>query len=183
MIFLLEQCMKRLVTNSTIPTLNIVVDLNINEMRVAASEELLPDSDVKFEFIPMRHPNIKRKKQQSDEWLRHVNDLVISILGSMQGRKFKILEKYPSKKSYTYYIRFQPTDKAGNLWDTELQLQIELRDHVSDTHEDFGNVAKQLFVRTYYLENKSYHDMYGILREIWKILDDLQMGNFSSFGT
>ena len=99
----------------------------------------------------------------------------------MQGRKFKILKAYPSKKSYIYYIRFQPADKQGDLWDQELQLQIELRDHISDTHTDIGEVTPELLVKTYYLNGKTERDIMSLMRDIFKILDDLEDGDFNSF--
>ena len=165
-----ENIMKRYIRNS-IPTLYIVIDLTTSTVNVAASDD----------FAELKHPSIKRKFRQSNEWLKHVNDLARSIIGSMQGRKFKILKAYPSKKSYTYYIRFQPADKQGDLWDQELQLQIELRDHISDTHTDIGEVTPELFVKTYYLNGKTERDMMSLMRDIFKILDDLENGDFNSF--
>lgn len=154
-----------------IPVLHIYIDLTEKTANVAASTE----------FVEMHHPSIKRKYKKSDEWLKHVNDLARSIIGSMQGRKFKINKVWTSKKSYTYYIRFQPADKNGDLWRQELELQIELRDHISSTHLDIGEVNSDLLVKAFYLEGKSYRDMYTLMQTIWRILDDLQKGDFSSF--
>ena len=153
------------------PILHIVVELTEDNSNVAASTN----------FVEMKHPSVKRRYKQSDEWLKHVNDLARSIIGSMQGRHFKINRVWTSKKSYTYYIRFQPADKNGDLWRQELELQIELRDHTSSTHLDIGEVNSDLLVRAFYLEGKSYRDMYALMQTIWKILDDLQKGDFSSF--
>ena len=163
--------MKRHIHN-TMPTLYIVIDLTTSTVNVAAAED---------DFVELKHPSIKRKFRRSNEWLKHVNDLARSIIGSMRGRKFKIVKAYPSKKSYTYYIRFQPADKQGDLWDSELQLQIELRDHVSDTHTDIGEVTPELFVKTCYLNGKKERDMMSLMRDIFKILDDLEDGDFNSF--
>jgi len=162
--------MKRYI-KSKLPTLHIVIELSAQSDDVAAS----------VEFKDMTHPAVKRKFQKSDEWLQHVNDLARSIYGSMIARKFDVFKAQPSKKSYTYYLAFRPADKDGNLWDRELGLQIELRDHMSSTHDDIGEVTTKFIVKTYYLENKSYRDMSDMLREIWRILDDVQKGDFSSF--
>ena len=76
---------------------------------------------------------------------------------------------------------FQPADKEGNLWDETLALQIELRDHISDSHTDLGQVTQDLFVKTYYLNDKKYENMMSLFREVRNILTDLQKGDFSSF--
>ena len=162
--------MKRVINNSDL-VLTLYVDVWDNSSQVAAAQDI-PE---------LRHPSIKRKLRQSDEWLDHVNDLVRSIVGSMKGRRFQNIEAWPSKKIYTYYISFQPTDKSGAVWDKKLTLQIELRDHRSKTHDDVGAVTENLIVKTYYLNGKTYRDMMDLYREIWRILDDLQNGDFSSF--
>lgn len=162
--------MKRYIRNS-IPTLYIIIDLAASTINVAASDD----------FVELQHPSIKKRYKHTDSWLKHVNDLARSIIGSMQGRHFKILKAYPSKKSYTYYIRFQPADKRGDLWDQELQLQIELRDHFSKTHTDIGEIAPELFVKTYYLNGKNERDMMSLMKDIFRILDDLENGDFNSF--
>lgn len=131
--------------------------------------------------VELFDPSVTCKHKKSDEWLKNLNDLVRSIIGSLQGRGFHILKAKPSKKSYTYYIVFQPVDKNGDLWDTELSLQLELRDHVSSTHSDKGSITKDLIVKTYYLEDKSYKGMLALLRELWRIFDRLQDGDFSAF--
>ena len=157
--------MKRWIqSSSNIPTLHVIIELTESNIRIAASDE----------FEEITHPSVRRKYKKSDEWLKHVNDLVRSILGSMRGRGFHILQARPSKKSYTYYILFQPVDENGDVWSTELGLQLELRDHVSNSHTDLGQVTKNLIVNTYYLEDKSYRDMTAILKELWRIFDDLQ---------
>ena len=163
----------RIFHNKSCPVLKIVVNLEQDQSRIAADTE----------FIPLKHPNIKRKYKQSDEWLEYINNMVRSIIGSMHGRKFKIIKAYPSNKSYTYYIRFQPTDKQGNVWNQELELQIELRDHSSNTHESFGETTSRLFVHSYNLNGKTYKQLMQLMNEIWRILDDLQDGDFSTFMT
>ena len=165
--------MKRYIrsVSDNIPTLKIIVDIYDAEAKIAASDD----------FIEMKHPSIKKKYRQSDEWLKHVNDLARSILGSMKGRKFNILRAEPSNKSYTYYITFQPANKDGDIWEQDLELQLELRDHVSKTHSDLGAISEKLIVRTYYLNGKTYSDMLAVLKEVWHILDELQEGNFESF--
>lgn len=167
--------MKRLIkanTSDLVPTLHIIIDITEYTADVVASS---------LEFKEMQHPSIKRKFKKSDDWLKEVNDLARSIYGSMISRKFSITKCEPSKKSYTYYIRFQPADKNGDLWDAELELQIELRDHPSETHDDLGQVTHDLFVKTYYLDDAEYKNMMDLFRAIRKILDDLQQGDFSSF--
>ena len=166
--------MKRYIkASTTVPKLRIIVDITYSEVQV----QVAASSD----FKELKHPSIKRKFKKSDEWLKQVNDLVRSIIGSMNGKKFKIIKACPSNKSYTYYIRFQPSDKNGDLWDQELELQIELRDHASKTHASVGEITNRFLVKTYYLEDKTYKDMLALMREIWRILDDLQNGDFSSF--
>ena len=149
------------------PTLHIVIEIRDADVQVVASDE----------FQELKHPNIKKSKKKSDWWLKQVNDIV----GSIKGRKFKILKAYPSKKSYTYYIQFQPTDREGNLWDQELELQIELRDHTSETHLDLGQVGENFFVKAYYLEDELVEGPYKLMQKIWKILDECREGNFDAF--
>lgn len=162
--------MKRYI-HSSIPTLHVVIELSEETRPIAAS----------VEFKEMTHPSVSKKYRQSDEWVRNVNDLARSIYNSMIARKFDVFKSQASKKSYTYYLGFRPADKEGNLWDQELGLQIELRDHVSKTHEDSGQVTEKFIVRTFYLEGQLYSDMFKLLQQIWLILDDVQRGDFSSF--
>lgn len=161
--------MKKLL--KSIPTLHIVIDITDSESGVAAS----------VDFKELKHPSGKKKYRRSDEWLDQVNDLVRSIIGSMQGRKFKILDAKPSNKSYTYYIRFQPADRDGNLWDQELEIQVELRDHRSKTHEDSGFISSKLLVKAFYLDNNLMANGYELMKEMWAIMDQLSEGDFSAF--
>lgn len=156
---------------SYVPTLHVYIDLNDADTPVAAS----------VEFREMRQPSIKRKLKRSDEWLKQVNDLAKSLYSSMVSRGFEVTRAEPSKRSYTYYIRFQPCDRNGDLWDQTLELQIELRDHVSKTHDDIGQLSKDLFVKAFYLEDAQYKNMWELFRQLRHILDDLQDGDFSSF--
>ncbi len=162
--------MKRYTRKTKLPVLHIIIELSETD-NIAAS----------VDFKEMTQPSIKHKYKKSDEWLKYVNDLARSIYGSMLARKFNITKAEPSNKSYTYYIRFQPSDKNGDLWDSDLELQIELRDHTSKTHSDLGQVTSDLLVKTYYIENMQYKDMMSLFRKIRSILDDLQNGDFSSF--
>ena len=157
--------------SKSVPVMKIIVEVFDAEAKIAASDD----------FRELTHPSVKRRYKKSDEWLRQVNDLVRSIIGSMQGRNFKIIKAYPSSKSYTYYIRFQPTDKNGDLWDQVLEFQIELRDHTSKSHKDIGQVTENLLVKTYYLEDEQYKNAYLLMKEIWRVLDALKLGDFSSF--
>ena len=163
--------MKRYI-KSAVPAVKITIELSsIVDAPIAASED----------FTMLTHPNVKRRYKKTDEWLKEVNDIARSIIGSMQGRNFKIIKAYPSHKSYTYYIRFQPTDTNGDLWDQILEFQIELRDHPSKSHTDLGQVSENLLVKTYYLDDEQYKNAYALMQEIWRMLDDLQKGDFSSF--
>ena len=162
--------MKRFIKN--IPTVHIYIDY----------VDVIDDIAAATEFKELQHPNIKRRYKKSDEWLKKVNDLARSIIGSMQGRKFKIIDAHPSKKSYTYYIRFQPADKNGDLWDQVLEFQIELRDHISKNHPDIGPASSKLFIKAYYIDDASYRNMYEIMQALWNVMDELEIGNFSSFG-
>ena len=163
--------MKRFIGNKQVPTLHIYIDLNKKSQPVAA------DSD----FEEMKHPSVKRKYQKSDEWLKEINDLARSIYATMKGKKFNIIRAWPSKKSYTYYIRFQPADKNGDLWDCELQLQIELRDHLSETHADVGEVTDDLVVRSFFIEDTQYRSMFDVYNEVRKLLVQLQDGDLDAF--
>lgn len=153
------------------PTLHIYIDIYAEDVGVVAS----------VEPMELRHPNIKKKYKKSDEWLKQVNDIVRSIYSGMVARKFKILKAKPSNKSYTYYFKFQPTDENGDLWDATLELQLELRDHVSTTHGDLSDVSKDIRFRTYYIEDNEYRNAMSMLKEICNIFDDLQKGDFSTF--
>lgn len=172
LLYFKEAEMKKYIhSTNSVPTLHIVIDISEEGAPVAAS----------VEFKEMHHPSVKREFKKSDDWLKYVNDMARSIYGSMISRKFNITKAEPSKRSYTYYIRFQPADKNGDLWDQELELQIELRDHVSQTHEGLGQVTENLLVKSYYIEGESYRTGWEVMKEIWKILDKLQQGDFTSF--
>lgn len=165
--------MKRLIRANQlhIPKLRLIVELtDSNDAEIVAAT----NDDV------LHHPSVKREYKKSDGWLNIVNDFIKSIIGSMQGRKFKIIKKGASKKSYTYYILFQPADQNGNLWDQELELQIELRDHRSKTHGE-GAISPKLLVKTYYIGEDAFDSTLSIMKHLWSVMDDLSLGDFSSF--
>lgn len=165
--------MKRWIKSSKQDTkpVKIVLEITYKDDSIAAS-----DSE------PLKHPSIRKSRKKSDLWLREINNLVGSLLGTMKGKKFNIIKAYQSGKSYAYYIRFNPADKDGNLFNQELVFQIELRDHTSLTHGDkYDSSQGHLFMKAYYYDDKKYTNLFDLLTDLYKLLDELQEGNFNAF--
>lgn len=160
----------KLFVGDRIPTIHIYIDVEHAISNVAASE-----------FVEMTHPSIKKKFKKSDEWLKQVNDLARSIISFINGRHFKLIKAAPSKKSYTYYIRFQPIGVNGEVLGGEFQFQLELRDHASGTHIDNGMVNDDIVVRAIYLENIEYTSRIALLTKIKDALTEMQKGNIDAF--
>lgn len=171
--------MKRYIsaTASQVPTLHIYVDVVCSTVSIAASEQ---PKFGKYNLFP-EDMSISRRNKKSAAWVKTVNGLIVATIDALQSRRFLIIDAYPSKRSYTYYIRFQPVDKYGDIILEELQLQIELRDHVSHTHPSEGQVSDNLFIKSFTIENTVYPDVWTTLQEIIVILEQAQQGDISAF--
>lgn len=163
--------MKRVMNNSDIKVIHVAIDIEYSQGYVAASGQ------EEFQKMPS-HPSIKKENKKPDEWLDELNDLAESIFVAIHGRGFYLAKEWYSKKSYTYYYRFQPTDAEGNIIEETIEIQVELRDHRSKTHHEHGELASNLFLKTYYLEDNQYSNRFNLLKAIWNLLDELKKGNF-----
>lgn len=164
--------MKRYVhNNSDVTIIRIYVNVYDDSNYVAAAGQ---ENFDKME----KHPSINKKHKRTDAWLSELNDLAASVFMALKGRNFNIIRQWYSKKSYTYYYRFQPVDVNGQLIDKEYEIQIELRDHPSSTHEDHGLVTPNLVIKSYDLDDERYSNRIQLLKAVWHLLDELQKGNF-----
>lgn len=104
--------MKRYVTkanNLTHYLLRVIIEVGyLND--VAASEYV-------------NHPKtVSKKDKLSDEELAALDGLVAQILKMLNKFNFTISKKTQSPKSYTYYIKFTPTDANGDEWEYDAEI-------------------------------------------------------------
>lgn len=99
------------------------------------------------------------------EWLKYVDDLARSIISCINGNHFKLTKAFPSKKSYTYYIRFKPTNETGKISHKEFQFRLQLRESTSNK------------VPIFYLEDTEYISRIKLIRTINDLLKEMQADN------
>ena len=165
--------MKRYIKTKPIKIIKITIDIDYSGSYVAASGQ--------EQFSKMLgHPSIKKRYKRTDEWLNDLNDLAASIFMAIKGRKFNLLKQWYSKKSYIYYFRFQRIDDSGNIYDQEFEIQLELREHPSKTHDDHGEITPNIAIKSYNLDDARYSNRIELLKAIWQLLDELEKGNYDA---
>ena len=109
--------MKRVITNTTKP-IEVVINIDCIENigdSIAASI--------------IEHPkNIKKRKRLSEIKLGILNDIVEGVIGCIKSYNFPILQCYQSKRSYSYYVTFQPVDDEGNT-SAPIPIKFRMSDH------------------------------------------------------
>lgn len=128
-------------TKQDIPTLNIYIDMDFTYHRMGSCEG------------------------STYVWLKYVNDLARSIISCINGNHFKLPKAFPSKKIYTYYIRFKPTNESGKVSYNEFQFRLQLRECSCNK------------VPIFYLEATEYISRIQLLRTINDLLKEMRTGN------
>ena len=155
--------MKRYVRE--LPVIEILINLEYTLDTVAAAE--------------MNHPtSISKKKKLADYKLVILNDIVESVLSTIRGFGFDITRKHQSKKSYTYYVWFQPISETGEkLVPVQIQFRIS-GDHVSRTEEDnsqYGSVV----VKSIFIGPNEYDNPVSVILAIEEMCKGLQKGDIT----
>lgn len=128
-------------TKQDIPTINIYIDMDFTYHRMGSCEG------------------------STYEWLKYVNDLARSIISCINGNHFKLTKAFPSKKIYTYYIRFKPTNESGKISHNEFQFRLQLRECSCNK------------VPIFYLEDTEYISRINLIRTINDLLKEMQADN------
>ena len=104
---------------------------NQNYIEVVINIDYVEDRILEVAASTVQHPeNIKKRKRLSDLKLGVLNDIVEGVISCVKHYQFPILESYQSKRSYSYYLTFQPIDKKGNR-----STPIPIKFRVGDIHK------------------------------------------------
>lgn len=170
--------MKRLKKNKTIIDMDVVVVLN----RGIQDPEIAADTSVVIEKRKM-----KKKHQLTDTELNQYKDFVTSAASTICDNGFKIISQKQSRRSYSYYIEFEPEKTLP----VELHVTFRLSDHnkgednisVSDgKHEDNNKSTKPKvsIFRNFILDGVQKDSIYQVLTAIAEECISIRDGNYSN---
>lgn len=172
--------MKRYIKDSSsdesIYVLNVVMDIgsirgaDSAAMSIAASENYIK-----------RNPRLIDAYQLLEEQIKELNHLIHRVIETLVQHDFDIVKHYQSSLSYTYYVRFIPTDLLGRKPKNKFQIQFEIRDHIVNSHPTEGQLGNRLFVRAFYVGDKTCFDTTGTFEEIRHICDRVKRKDYSDF--
>lgn len=145
--------------------LSVLINLEYTPQHVAASE--------------VSHPSNIRKKNRLDEIkLTILNDIVDTALSAIRSAGFEITKKYQSKRSYTYYIWFQPISDSGEkLTPVEVEFRIS-GDHKSRTMQDNETYSK-VIVKSIVIGPEEYDNPAYVLQAFDEICVGLKQGDMA----
>lgn len=142
----------------------------------------------------VHHPsNVKKRYLFSDQQLADFNDLVDSVCSVIDHFGFDIVDEGQSKKSYSYYVSFFPTDQYGNRWDDTVEIKFRLANHlnygstnqISDRFnkgksiENYSAEQPMVYVKSFLLGSKQYPGQFAIMQAVKKICINLKAGDYS----
>lgn len=142
----------------------------------------------------VRHPqSVKKRYLYSDQQLADFNDLVDSVYSVIDHFDFDIVDEGQSKKSYSYYIDFFPTDQNSDRWDDSIQIKFRLSNHSnrgadnksSNTSNRGQNKGRDesdkpmIYVKSFMLGSKQYPGQFAIMQAVKKICISLKAGDYT----
>ena len=145
--------------------IEIIINTEVSESEVAASEKI-------------KHPlSVKKKNRLSDDELRLYNDFIDSMRTPIISRNFIIIREYQSKKSYAYYIDFDPVDKQGQPFNGPVRIQFRFAEH-NQKHGKAENTSSDLIIKSFTFNDITYDSYYPIFKKVIDICNHLQEGDF-----
>ncbi len=163
--------MFRYIRSSKVPDhiLPITVCFDAEGTDIAASDDLVS------------HPkNIKRKYRFSEDQLAAFNDIISTVCSVLKSHHFKVTKTYQSKKSYSYYIHFYPTDKNGDMWDESIVIVFSIREHSNKSISDGIIDSHEAYVKTFLVGSKKYEHGIDVMKAVRSICDRLSEGDYSA---
>lgn len=149
--------------------LRVVVDVVPQyEYSVAASTAYIQDR------------SIKRKLKLTKQQIEELNELVDKTLMLISSFDFKLIANYQSKRSFSYYIKFVPTDRNGDEWEYPSRIQFEIRDHISNSHMENGDASIGVKTFVFHVGGRTSFNTRGVLDSIKDTCYRLQNGDYSS---
>lgn len=134
--------------------------------------------------------NLSEDKQLTDEQFGAYKNFIRTILSVIVKRDFKIVDKYQSPESYSFYVEFEPKFFAGIIPDFMLGVKFRLSDHYQ-TKE--SNMTKDLDVKTntseefsgtifadFVVDGVSQDGLVSTIKTISNICDDLMCGDYNT---
>ena len=169
--------MKRLLTyrsSNTIFECKIVVNFYEN---TSPSRDNVAASEMQYITDPIIKKNDKFSKYQVDT----LNNVIGQLLQLVEDNGFIDVTHRQSKRSYSYYIAFTPTDISGNPWPYPARFQIETRDHTrNDNNDESDWVSDSLYVSIFKIGNKTSFNVDGVVEGVKQICEELKNGDYSS---
>jgi len=122
--------------------------------------------------------NIKKKFRYTDSELDAYDDFIVNMLNVLETYKFDIIREYQSKKSYTYYVEFYPTDHFNNRLDKFL-LVIRIGDHKMKSSRGSETIkSNNKVIKSFWIGSTQYPSTYKIRESLIKICEELQDENY-----
>ena len=156
--------MKRII-KTNIKTINIIVELDFKKTdhAITSSDKLL------------KHQSINKKYRVSDEELVILHDIVYSVLSCLTSRKFKIIEKYQSARSYTYYVQFMTISDSGEEM-SPVNIKFRIADH-DNKYLDEPLETTDVIIKSITIGDEIYHNSVGVVVAFSHICSELKKGN------
>lgn len=168
--------MKRLVRTRTapkIPTLTFDIEVDVEYTQVAAD-------------TLVSHPiSISKKKKLKDVYVSILNEVSMSVLNTVVKNGFKIVRQGQSKKSYTFYLEYYPTNNENVVY-TSFAVIFRISDH-DLTYDELdmiqsGNVVIKSFNLGKY-KFKNYERVFPVVEDICNALKQGDTSVLTKYGT
>ena len=135
-------------------------------------------------------PNLSEDKQLTDEQFGAYKNFIRTILSVIVKRDFKIVDKYQSPESYSFYVEFEPKFFDGMTPEFVLGVKFRLSDHyqVKESNStkdlDVKNKTSDKFSGTIFsdfvVDGVSQDGLMATIKTVTQICDDLMCGDYNN---
>ena len=158
----MKRVIKSWLTNQ--PAIEILINIDYDIESIAAST--------------IEHPtNFKKQRRLSEIKLGLLNDIVDSVISCVLYHDFDILEKYQSKRSYSYYLTFQPQDAEGNKL-TPIPVKFRMGDHDQKSNDSVK--PQYVVIVSIIMGAKVFDNRFEFLQDFNTMCEGLKSGSLKS---
>ena len=137
------------------------------------------------------HPkNVKKKLLLDSQQFAEYSDLVESVVSIIAHFNFDIVDEKQSKKSYSYYVDFFPTDENGDRWDESVRIRFRISNHANEGVDNqdipfmlahrFEKGESMIYTKSFSVGSVDYPTRWSVMQAVKHICTELKMGNYSS---